>query len=104
MRTSEERYLPAERRPPEAAAVQARGAAPRAVAIQPEAPAGDVEALLDQLGEVAGAGHARAEARVVVLAAAHLVDDADDVLRALRVVLGEPLLEEVLELIGQAHD
>src|SRR6185503_15000154 len=56
----------------EAAAVELRRPAARAVAVQAEAAAGDLEALLDQLGEVAHAGHARAEARIVVPAAAKL--------------------------------
>src|SRR5258707_4793941 len=78
----EQRHLSAARGRCETAAIELRGLAAGAVAIQAEAPAGDVEALLDELGEVAGAGHARAEARIVVLAAAQLVDHADHVLGA----------------------
>src|SRR3954465_12130448 len=100
----EQLQLSPTRRRGETAAVEPRRPPSGAVAVQPEAPAGDVEALLDQLGEVAGAGHAGAEARIVVLAAAQLVDDADHVLGALRIGLGEPLLEQRLQLVRQSHD
>src|SRR6267143_4148549 len=86
-RILEERELPRIRgRRPEAAAVQFGAPPSGAVLVQPVLAAGDLEALRDQLGEVAGAAHARTEARIVVAAAAHLVDDADDVLGALGVM------------------
>src|SRR4051794_7352628 len=103
-RALEERDLPAARRRPEAAAVELGRVAARAMPVQPEAPAGDVEALLDELGIVAGAGHARTEVGIVVAPAADLPHDADDVLRALRVMRGEPFLEQYFQLVGQPHD
>src|SRR5438105_13617583 len=103
-RILEQAQVAAERRRADARAIQLGARAGCAVTVQPVLAAGDVEALLHQLGIVAGAGHASAEARVVVLAAAHLAHDADHVLGALRVVLGEPFLEEILELVGQPHD
>src|SRR3954462_3173300 len=108
-RALEERDLPAARRRPEAAAVELGRVAARAMPVQPEAPAGDVEALLDEIGVGAGAGDAGAEVwsgvfagagqavpevGVVVAPAADLAHDADDVLRALGVVGGEPFLEQ----------
>src|SRR5207247_6173060 len=88
---------------PEAAAVELAAPAAGAVLVQVVLAAGDLEALRDQLGEVAGAAHARAEARIVVAPATHLVNDADDVLSALRVMRREPVLEEVLQLVRQPH-
>src|SRR5437867_3550184 len=104
-RILEERELSRIRRGrPEAAAVELAAPAAGAVLVQAVLAAGDLEALRDQLGEVAGAAHARAEARIVVAAAAYLVNDADDALCSLRVMRGEPFLEEVLQLVRQPHD
>src|SRR5438309_5859936 len=104
-RILEERELPRTRgRRPEAAAVQFAAPPSGAVLVQVVLAASDLEALRDQLGEVAGAAHARAEARIVVAPAAHLADDTDDVLGALGIMRGEPFLEEILELVRQAHD
>src|SRR6266513_5212987 len=88
----------------EAAAVEAWRLAPRAVVVEAEAAARELEALLDQLGEHSRAGHAAAEARVVVTAAAHLAHDADDVAGTLGVMRGEPFLEQLFQLVGQPHD
>src|SRR3954466_13168603 len=90
----EERDLPAARGRPEAAAVELGRIAARAMPVQPEAPAGDVEALLDKLGIVAGPAHARTEVGIVVAATTDLAHDADDVRRALGIVRGEPFLEQ----------
>src|SRR5213596_584226 len=104
-RILEERELSRIRRGwPEAVAVELAAPAAGAVLVQVVLAAGDLEALRDQLGEVAGAAHARAEARIVVAPAAHLVNDADDVLGALWIMRREPFLEEVLELVRQPHD
>src|SRR5438128_5624867 len=89
---------------PEAAAVELHAPAAGAVLVQTVLAAGDLEALRDQLGEVAGAAHARAEARIVVAPAPYLVNDADDVLGALGIMRREPFLEEVLEFVRQPHD
>src|SRR5438552_15878271 len=83
---------------PEGAAVELGAPPAGTVLVQAVLAARDLEALGDQLGEVAGAAHARAEARIVVAAAAHLAHDADHVLGAPGIVRGEPLLEEVREL------
>src|SRR5712691_10175014 len=101
---SEQRHLAARGGRPEAAAVEPGRLAPGAMVVETEAPAGDLEALLHQLGEFPGAAHARAEIRIVLAPAAHLAHDADDVLGALRIVGGEPFLEERLQLVRQAHD
>src|SRR5207237_9537262 len=87
----------------EEAAIELGRPAPGAMAVETEFAAGDVEALLDQLGEVAGAAHARAEARVVVAAATHLAHDADHVRSALGIVRGEPFLGENTRLRRQAQ-
>jgi hypothetical protein len=47
--------------------------------IEAEPPAGDREALADEIGEFALAAHARVEARLVVAPAADLPDDAHHV-------------------------
>src|SRR2546430_15120641 len=80
----------------ESAAVELAAPPAGAVLVQVVLAAGDLEALRDKLGEVAGAAHARAETGIVVAPAAHLVNDTDDVLCSLRVMRGEPFLEEVL--------
>src|SRR5262245_30770560 len=100
----EKPHLATDGRRLEARAVELGTGARRAVAVEPEPAAGDVEALRDQLGVVAGAAHACAEPRIVVLAAAQVVYDAHDVVGALRIVLREPFLEQVLELVRQPHD
>src|SRR5205814_9707095 len=95
-RILEERELPGVfGRRLEESAVELGAPAAGAVLIEPVLAAGDVEALGDQIGEIADAAHARAETRIVVAAAAHLVHDADDVLGALRIVRRQPFLEEV---------
>src|SRR3954462_21122 len=81
----------------EEAAVELGAPAASAVLVQAVLAARELEALGHQVGVVAEAGHARAEARIIVLPPAHLVDDADHVLRPLRVMGREPFLEEVLE-------
>src|SRR5688572_15269536 len=85
-RTSEERHLARRRRRAKARAIQITARIHMIViAIEPQPPARDREALVDQLGEVARAGHAAAEARIVLAPVAHLAHDADHVLRALRI-------------------
>src|SRR5665213_1418865 len=55
--------------------------------------AGQREPLPDQVGELPFAAHARTEARVVVLATAHLADQAHHVLRTLGYVQFKPFAE-----------
>src|SRR5919197_5656422 len=80
-RILEERELPGvRRRCLEQRALELGATAAGAMLVETVLAAGDVEALGDQVGEIADAGHARAETRIVVAAAAHLMDDADHVL------------------------
>src|SRR5581483_12332611 len=88
----------------EQAAIELRAPPARAVLIQAVLAARDLETLGDQLGVVAGAGHAGAKARIIVAPAAQLMDDAHYVVRAVRIVRREPFLEEILELVRQPHD
>lgn len=71
--------------------------------MEAQAPAGQAEALGEQLGELAFAAHAAAEAAVVGLAAARLAHQAHDVLGALREMFAEPLLEQRRHLVWQAQ-
>src|ERR1700677_1239013 len=61
-----------------------------------------VESGAQQFGEGTGAAHARAELRIVVLAAARLIDQRHDMLGAIGIVLREPLAKNDLELMRQA--
>ena len=62
--------------------------------IEAEATAGDRETPFQQRGERAVAAHSRAERRIVVAAAAHLLDEAHDVTRAKRVMHVEPFAKQ----------
>src|ERR1035437_3908069 len=75
-----------------------------AVQIQTVARAGHAKTLLPQLGEYALAAHARAETRVILTPAAHLPDLAHDMRRLERVMPLQPILEQVLQLVGQAQN
>src|SRR5690606_32775681 len=68
-----------------------------------EAGTGLAETLLEQLREWAFAAHAGAEGAVVVLAAAHLLDQAHHVRGALGVVQLQPLAPDLLQLVRQAQ-
>ena len=88
-----------------AGAPEARQVEFDALAVQAQAGAGLVEALAQQFGPHALPRHARAEARVVVAAAAHLAHARHDARGALGEVLLQPLLEQRVHLPGQAqHD
>jgi len=64
-----------------------------------------VQSLAQQLRPHALPGHARAEASVVVAAAAHFAHAGHDAVGAIGVVRGQPLLEQRVHLPGQAqHD
>src|SRR5215470_783693 len=79
----EKRHLTIDRRRPEARAIELRSCPWRFPRVETVLAARDVEALGDQLGVVAGAAHARSEARIVLLAAAQVSNDAHHVLGAL---------------------
>ena len=66
----------------------------RATAIETQAAAGDVEALCEERSEFAFAAHPRSERRIVVAAAAHLLDEAHHVRGALRIMDVEPVPKE----------
>ena len=68
--------------------------------VQAETLAGLVESLVEQLGEEALPLHSRAEVRIVVAAAAHLVHARHDVRGREREALLEPGPEDVLDLPG----
>ena len=68
------------------------------------AAAGPVETLAEQVGVVALAAHAPAEGRVVFPAAANLADAAHDVFGPQGVLLGQPVLEQGADFVGQAQD
>src|SRR5688572_23842114 len=70
--------------------------------VEAEALAALLEALAQQLREEARADHARAEARIVVAAIAHLVDSRHHVRGLEREVLVQPGAEDVLHLPRQA--
>src|SRR5215469_7838724 len=61
--------------------------------IEAEPLAGDLEAPADHPGDRAGAGHALAPGRIVVLAAAGLANEIDDVTIAVRKILDQPFAE-----------
>src|SRR6185312_3708120 len=64
-----------------------------------ESPTSDMEAGAQHLRQRPGASHARAEARIVILAAPHLPQDRHHVIGAVRVVHREPLAKEVLHFM-----
>src|SRR3546814_17867925 len=72
-------------------------------AAETQAPVGVGETGGDQVGEGAFAAHAPAELRVVVLAAAHLPDQAPHVRGAFGVVQLQPFAPDVLELVRPAQ-
>src|ERR1044071_8355226 len=72
------------------------------VLVEAELGTGVLEAPPDHPGIGAGAGHALAEARVVVLAAAHVADQLHDVLFAVWIVGAQPLDEQVAHFERQA--
>src|SRR5882672_745542 len=61
-----------------------------------------LEAPADHPGDRAGAGHALAEGRVVVLAAAHVADELEDVAVAVGKIRQQPFAEEVAHFERQA--
>src|SRR6266478_8805657 len=73
---------------------EARGVQPqRTILVQPKALACQGEAMGDQVGELPLSAHARAERRIVVAAAPHLLHEAHHVLGAQRIMLREPVAE-----------
>jgi iron complex outermembrane receptor protein len=97
---SEKRSLPpaVARRRPELRPVELHA---RAFLVEPEAAARDLEALLDDVGEHAGAPHARSPFRAVVLAAAQVLNEAHDVRGAVGVVRRQPVAEQRRDLERQ---
>src|SRR5262245_42162410 len=100
----EKRHLTIDRRRLEARAIELGSRPRRFPRVETVLAACDLEALGDQLGVVARAAHARPEARVVILAAAQVSNDAHHVLCALGIMLRQPFLEEVPQLVRQPHD
>src|SRR5215471_15470897 len=82
---------------------EARRVERRTRRVELESLARKLEAPRDQVGEEPRAAHARAEVRVVVATAAHLLDDAHHVCRTQRVVLRKPVAEQILDLVGKAQ-
>src|SRR3954447_4045353 len=70
---------------------------------EPEPFTARLEAPADHPGDRAGAGHALAPLRVVVLAAAHVADELEYVVVAVREVFDQPLAEKVAQFEWQAQ-
>src|SRR5260221_12245631 len=94
---SEQRQLARIARWSELRSIQRR----RAVLVEPESFARELEAARQQRGDRPGAAHARAEVGIVVAAAAYLLDQAHHMSGAQRVVLREPIAKQVLDLVRQ---
>ena len=69
--------------------------------VQSEPPARVLEALVQQFREQPRAGLARTEVRIVFLATAQVSNPAHDVRRLERVMMLEPILEQILQLPGK---
>jgi hypothetical protein len=59
----------------------------------------DLEPASDELGDRPGSPHARSKVRVVIPPTAHILDQGHDVRRALRMVLSQPLTEQILHFV-----
>src|ERR1700745_427632 len=66
--------------------------------IQPDLLAGHLEAAADHPSIRAGALHARAPGRAVILAPPHIADELEDVTVAIRVIRHQPLAAEIAHL------
>lgn len=64
---------------------------------------GHLHALADDVREDTLPAHARGEVAVVILAAIHLLDKADDVRGAVGVVQLEPFAEELLQFVRKTY-
>ena len=71
--------------------------------VEAEPLAGDLEAAADHPGDRARAGHALAEGRIVILAAAHVADELEDVAIAVGKIRHQPFAEQVAHFQRQAQ-
>src|SRR4051812_38320694 len=71
--------------------------------VEPKPLAARLEAPADHPGDRAGAGHALSPLRVIVLAAAHVTDQLEYVVVAVRKVFDQPLAEKVAQFEWQAQ-
>ena len=72
--------------------------------VEAELLAGDLEPPADHPGIGAGAGLAQAPGRIVVLAAAHLADQLEDVAIAVGKIRHQPFAEEIAHFERQPQD
>ena len=84
--------------------IKERGIKRRDMLIQPQTPAGLIEALADQMGIFSVALEALVEIRVIVTAPFKGADMVQNPCRPAGIIFLQPFTEQILDLVRQAHE